>query len=137
VVRVRVDFNSRGPRGTVRASLRRADGPVRLGDTVVAYDPHEDDMAFEATVASIDESGGRVLLDVMWQPVRRFHFVNLHATPVPRATAREFSDEIRNVVDHLSGQVKGRLQWPTASIEKRPSSDLGFGPVRRFLEGVS
>jgi hypothetical protein len=66
--RVRVDFNSRGAGGTVRASKRRADGQLTVGDIVEAYDPAEPDMTFDATVAEVDEESGRVLLDVHWEP---------------------------------------------------------------------
>jgi hypothetical protein len=63
---VRVDFNARGPRGLVKASLTRADGPLALGQKVLAVDPDEADMRFVAFVESIDHATGRVWLEVDW-----------------------------------------------------------------------
>lgn len=62
---VRVDFNARGPHGLVKASLRRANGPLVEGQKVLAVDPDED-LRFVAVVASIDPASQRVWLDVDW-----------------------------------------------------------------------
>lgn len=61
-----VDFNARGRDGLVKASRRRADGPLGVGDKVVAVDPDEG-MEFDAEVDSIDDTTGRVYLRVHWQ----------------------------------------------------------------------
>jgi len=55
-VKVRVDFNSRS-HGRVRASVRRADGPVANGQTVTVFDPYEHGMAYEGVVHELDELG--------------------------------------------------------------------------------
>jgi hypothetical protein len=66
VITVIVDFNARARHGLVKASPRHADGPVMVGDRVRALDPDEPDMAFQATVQSIED--GRMYLEVDWQP---------------------------------------------------------------------
>lgn len=68
MTRVRVDFNSRGPEGTVRGSRRRADGDFKIGDTVELFDPAEESMAFAATVADLDAETGKALFRVAWEP---------------------------------------------------------------------
>lgn len=66
MTRVRVDFNSRGPLGTVRGSLRRSDVPFAFGDAVEVYDPDEPDMSFAAIVVGLDPDSGAALFDVDW-----------------------------------------------------------------------
>ena len=66
MTKVRVDFNSRGPSGTVRGSRRRADGPFDLGDVVELYDPDEPDRSFAATVVGLDPDSGAAHFDVDW-----------------------------------------------------------------------
>lgn len=64
MISVRVDFNSRGRGGLVRASMRRADAPIQEGEKVCAVD-YDEHMAYVAVVAQIEPSG-RVWLDVDW-----------------------------------------------------------------------
>lgn len=64
--RVKVDFNSVTKDGRVRATARRADGPLAEGDPVIAYDAAEH-LSHPAVVASIDPDTGRVLLAVDWE----------------------------------------------------------------------
>lgn len=66
MTKIRVDFNRRAKNGQVIGSARRADGDLAVGDRVQAEQP-EDDMAFDAIVAAIDERG-RVFLDMLWEP---------------------------------------------------------------------
>lgn len=68
--RVRVDFNSVTKDGRVKATARRADGPLAEGDSVIAYDPAEH-LSHPAVVASIDPDTGRVLLAVDWEHADR------------------------------------------------------------------
>ena len=76
MINVKVDFNARGRDGLVKASQRRADGLLGVGDQVLAVDPDED-MSFAAEVAEVDAGTGRVLLDVRWEqsppPTRHGH----------------------------------------------------------------
>lgn len=65
MIEFRVDFNSRRGDGMLKASLRRASGPVVRGDKVLATDRAED-MRYVAIVDTIDEVSGRVWLDVQW-----------------------------------------------------------------------
>lgn len=67
MTKVKVDFNSRGPRGWVRGSERRADGPLSLDDIVTLFDPDEH-MEYEARVAEKDPESGRVFFEVFWHP---------------------------------------------------------------------
>lgn len=64
-MRMQVDFNSRAEEGFVVASTSRATGPVAVGDVVVAVDPDEPDMIFDAVVVAVRE--GVALLDVRWE----------------------------------------------------------------------
>src|SRR5689334_7702440 len=64
-VRVQIDLNARSRDGFVRARLSRADGPVVLGDEIVAYEP-EDRIAAPALVMRVDRERGFVYLDVDW-----------------------------------------------------------------------
>ena len=70
MTRIRVDFNSRGVNGTVRAHTHRANGPVAAGSLVIAFDPDETDMEFPAVVSEFDPDSGRLLLEVMWHVQR-------------------------------------------------------------------
>src|SRR4051794_292078 len=65
--KIRVDFNSLGRGGMVRASVRRADQAPTPGERVVAVDPDEG-MEFAATVESVDQVTGSVWLVVEWEP---------------------------------------------------------------------
>jgi hypothetical protein len=65
MTKIRVDFNRRSQDGKVIASSRRADGAVAIGDKVQAVQP-EEDMAFDAIVAAIDDKG-RVFLEMLWE----------------------------------------------------------------------
>ncbi len=67
MTRIKVDFNKLVRNGQVRASLRHADGELRQGDIVEAFDPSED-MSYEATVTEVDEANGRVYLQPHWEP---------------------------------------------------------------------
>jgi hypothetical protein len=67
MITVRVDFNARARDGLVRASQRRADDVVSLGERVLAVDSAED-MSYEANVESIDEETGRIYLRIDWEP---------------------------------------------------------------------
>lgn len=64
---VTVDFNALARDGLVKASRRRADGPVQVGDRVLAVDPDEG-MEFDADVVEVDEESGRIYLRVLWEP---------------------------------------------------------------------
>jgi hypothetical protein len=64
-LRIRVDFNRLTGGGNVIGSIRRATGAIAVGDVVVAVQPGEDMERF-ARVLSIDESSGRVTLEVNW-----------------------------------------------------------------------
>jgi len=64
-VRVRIDLNARSRDGYVRTRLSRADGPIVLGDDVVAYEP-DDRIAAPARVRRIDHDRGLVYLSVDW-----------------------------------------------------------------------
>ncbi|SNR73153.1 hypothetical protein [Blastococcus mobilis] len=68
--RVRVDFNSVTKDGQVKATVRRADGPLAEGDAVIAYDPAEHS-SHPAVVASINPDTERVLLAVDWEHAAR------------------------------------------------------------------
>ena len=77
---VEVDFNNLTKDGRVRASQRRADGPVSSGDVVSAIDSAED-MRFEATVVEV-RPDGRLVLDVHWEPVvPAFRLTHNHIRP--------------------------------------------------------
>jgi hypothetical protein len=65
MTQIKVDFNRRAQDGKVIASSRRADGALVVGEKVQAVQP-EEGLAFEATVANIDEKG-RVFLDMVWE----------------------------------------------------------------------
>ena len=65
-LRIRVDFNRRSGDGNVIASLRRASGRITIGDVVIATQPGED-MEHFARVVAIDETTGRVELEVNWE----------------------------------------------------------------------
>lgn len=65
MTRIKVDFNNLVRQGQVRASLRHADGDVRVGDTVEAFDD-SDDLVVEATVMEVDKN--RVYLEPHWEP---------------------------------------------------------------------
>ena len=67
MTRIKVDFNNLARNGQVRASLRNADGDVREGDLVEAFDP-DDDLTYDATVVEVDEGRGRVYLQPHWEP---------------------------------------------------------------------
>jgi len=67
MITLKVDFNTRGRGGRVRASQRRAPRPLEIGERVIVEDPDEG-MSFEATVAEVDPATGRVYLDVDWEP---------------------------------------------------------------------
>lgn len=75
MTRIRVDFNRMVRNGLVKSSRRRADGPLREGDTVTAYDPDDDEMEFPAVVAQVDEGSGAVFLSVQWEPTSRVRLV--------------------------------------------------------------
>ena len=64
-VRVQIDLNARSRDGYVRARLSRADGPLVVGDEIVAYEP-EDRIAAPALVKRLDLERGFVYLDVDW-----------------------------------------------------------------------
>lgn len=66
MTRVRVDFNNLVRDGQVRASLRNVEGHIAEGDLVEAYDP-EEQLSYEAAVASIDKDRGRVYLVPHWE----------------------------------------------------------------------
>ena len=66
MITVQVDFNSRARNGLVKASLRSADGPVEVGDRVIAADRAEG-LEFEATVHSIDDETGHLYLQPSWE----------------------------------------------------------------------
>jgi hypothetical protein len=65
VVRVQIDLNARSRDGYVRARLSRADGPLVLGDEILAYEP-EDRIAAPALVKRVDYDRGFVYLEVDW-----------------------------------------------------------------------
>jgi hypothetical protein len=67
VTTVKVDFNALARDGLVKASRRRADGPVQVGDRVLAVDPDEG-MEFDADVVEVDDDSGRIYLRVIWEP---------------------------------------------------------------------
>ena len=69
MIEVRVDFNSRGRGGMVRASQRRADGFLIQGDKVLAVD-NDEGMSYIAIVDTVDNETGRVWLDVQWSASR-------------------------------------------------------------------
>ena len=66
--RIRVDFNNVRTDGTLTVSTRRAEGPIVAGETVVVYDPAEQDMRFNATVLALDPDSDRATLHVSWAP---------------------------------------------------------------------
>ena len=104
---INVDFNSRGPNGTVRGSLRRAAG-AQVGDRVELVD---DETRFPARVADIDEANGRVLYEVDWEPA---------AAPA-RSTAAVFQQWARfNVANSAATQTishtSGLLQPVAANL---------------------
>jgi hypothetical protein len=59
---IRVDLNNATVRGLIRASLKRADGPVAVGDTVTVVDMSDADDCLEATV--MDLENGRATLQL-------------------------------------------------------------------------
>lgn len=61
MIKVRVDFNSRGPNGTLRGSQRRASGDLVVGSEVELTDPEEPDLKLAAVVSSLDAASGRAL----------------------------------------------------------------------------
>jgi hypothetical protein len=63
--RLNVDFNVRGPEGTIKAVTRSAGLTLVPGEPVICCDPAEDGMTFAALVHSVRD-GGVVLLDVDW-----------------------------------------------------------------------
>jgi len=62
-VRVRIDLNARDGNGHVPARASRADGPLAVGATVVAYEP-DDGVRAPARVARV--AGGFAYLTVAW-----------------------------------------------------------------------
>jgi hypothetical protein len=60
-----VDFNNMARGGLVKTARHHGTEWVTVGQQVRAVDPHETDMAFDATVAEI-EGDGRVYLRVHW-----------------------------------------------------------------------
>ena len=65
-VRVRIDLNARDGNGRVPVRMSRADGPMAVGDTVVAYEP-DDQVRAPAVVARI--AGGFAYLAVAWEEI--------------------------------------------------------------------
>lgn len=61
--RVEVDFNSRDDAGRVPASLSEVEGPLRVGETVEAYD--DDGNRCLVIVTSL--SGRAIALDPVWR----------------------------------------------------------------------
>lgn len=90
-VDVRVDFNAVRKDGLVKATRRRANGALHLGQVVRAHDPGETE-AHLARVAAIDDETGRVLLDVDWSDddTRYVHMVALkpHTSPAQIVRSR-------------------------------------------------
>jgi hypothetical protein len=68
MIEFEVDFNSRGPQGSVVTSTRQSTGDAKVGDRVLARDTDEE-VSFPAIVRDIF-SDGKVLLDVEWEPAR-------------------------------------------------------------------
>lgn len=66
MTKIEVDFNALDAEGHVRARLSRSNGPVMVGDEVLAYDP--DGYESLATVLAVDTD--RLLLELIegtWQ----------------------------------------------------------------------
>lgn len=64
-VRVQIDLNSRDRRGYVRTRLAHADGPVDVGDEVIAFEP-DDQVSANARVIEVDRERGFLYLHVEW-----------------------------------------------------------------------
>ncbi|MFF8327826.1 hypothetical protein ACH49M_21545 [Rhodococcus qingshengii] len=60
---IRIDFNDRARGGKVVALKSWADGPVTLGDDVIAFDETED-LRYSAVVAEEDEETGEIYLEL-------------------------------------------------------------------------
>lgn len=61
--RIEVDFNSRDDAGHVPAPMADADGPLRVGDMVEAYD----DAGYRCFAIASSVAGASVSLDPLWQ----------------------------------------------------------------------
>lgn len=66
---IRVDLNNITTTQLLKATLRAADGPLTVGQAVVAFDIGEQ-LEFDAEVTSIDEETWRVMLRVDWESER-------------------------------------------------------------------
>lgn len=106
MTRMRVDFNSRGPEGTVRGSRSRADGPVEVGDSIEIYDPAEPDMVYEGKVVDLDPDTGRLLVAVYWEPTIPERALLSDVSPGGRDIVLDLS--VRN----FSGVVAGNRVTP-------------------------
>ena len=68
-VRVAIDLNSRDTAGLTPARLRRASGPLHVGQIVTAYEP-EDGVQALAYVSEVDERLGYAFLHVNMATMR-------------------------------------------------------------------
>jgi hypothetical protein len=94
MIEVRVDFNSRGHHGLVRANKQRASGPVVEGQKVLVVDPYDEELRFVATVEQVEPSG-RLWLAVHWDVVPpNFNFAQ-NSEPATGAAADQFGSAFR------------------------------------------
>ena len=63
MTRIEVDFNSRDGEGMVPALAEDADGPMRVGDAVEAYD----DEGYRCLAVVVARAGDIVALDPVWR----------------------------------------------------------------------
>ena len=100
MTRIGVDFNRRVHGGLVRAISRRADGELRLGGRVEAFDFTDPDMSFTATI--VDLTDDQALLEVDWAPARTHVSTD---EPSTRAFGRWFAARSDAVVGRTRAAV--------------------------------
>jgi hypothetical protein len=100
MTRVDVDFNSIGRDGLIKASPRRVDGPVSLGDTVEVYDSSEPDMSYQGTIEEIQPSG-RILIRVAWEPAYCHAMVHYATLPAIVNCDQNVTSRATRRVDYL------------------------------------
>lgn len=92
---VKADFNRRGPRGTLKVSLRRFNDTPIVGEQFIAVDGED---MFIGSVKSVDPTGRTVLMDMSWGQILRDFLSSSSARDI-RGT---FNVEKNTFVNHVS-----------------------------------
>lgn len=102
--RVRIDLNTRDENGHTPVRLTRADGPLAVGDTVVAFEP-DDGVRAPAQVVRV--TGGYAYLDVAWDQM-------VDDADTEYAAYRDVAAEVAAATWEASAETRPRYEeWGT------------------------